>query len=203
MSSVITAVNTFFVYAVLAIFAQNAVLARGMGVSRLVQLVGDDQTSSLLFGLLLSVICALNAPLAWLAGLLIEDWPYAYLVRPLAFIICSFLVCGILWFALSRAEMFPRRDQLLAMLPNAGFNTCVVGAMLVTTIQSFTLAQSIGYGLGSGVGYLLAVLMVSEARRRLRSSHVPPAFRGLPIVMVYIGILALAIYGFTGHTVAI
>ena len=42
----------FFGYAVLAIFAQNAVFTRALGVSRLVQLVGDARTNSLLFGLL-------------------------------------------------------------------------------------------------------------------------------------------------------
>ena len=55
--------------------------------------------------------------------------------------------------------------------------------------------------LGSGLGYVLAVLLVTEARHRLRSRAIPKAFRGLPITLVYIGVLALAIYGFTGHSV--
>ena len=48
---------------------------------------------------------------------------------------------------------------------------------------------------------LLAVLLVTEAQHRLRSKAIPSAFRGLPITLVYIGVLALAIYGFTGHSV--
>ena len=48
---------------------------------------------------------------------------------------------------------------------------------------------------------VLAVLLVTEARHRLRSKAIPKAFRGLPITLVYIGVLALAIYGFTGHSV--
>ena len=52
-----------------------------------------------------------------------------------------------------------------------------------------------------GLGYLLAVLLVTEARHRLRSRAIPSAFRGLPVTLVYIGVLALAIYGFTGHSV--
>ena len=67
--------------------------------------------------------------------------------------------------------------------------------------QSFTLGESLGFGLGSGLGYVLAVLLVTEARHRLRSKAIPKAFRGLPITLVYIGVLALAIYGFTGHSV--
>ena len=68
-------------------------------------------------------------------------------------------------------------------------------------LQSFTLEQSMGFGLGSGLGYLLAVMLVTEADRRLRSEAIPEAFRGLPITLIYIGVLALAIYGFTGHSV--
>ena len=97
MSNVISACTTFFLYAVIAIFAQNAVLARGMGVSRVVQLVGDNDTSSLLFGLELSVICMLDAPLAWLLRRAVEQCSFRSLVRPLAYVLCSAVVCGVLW----------------------------------------------------------------------------------------------------------
>ena len=40
--------------------------------------------------------------------------------------------------------------------------------------------QSLGFGLGSGVGYLLAVLLVTEAQHRLRSKAIPSAFRACP-----------------------
>ena len=55
MNDVMQAVGVFFSYAVLAVFAQNAVFTRGLGVSRLVQLVGDERTSSGWFALLLCV----------------------------------------------------------------------------------------------------------------------------------------------------
>jgi Na+-transporting NADH:ubiquinone oxidoreductase subunit E/electron transport complex protein RnfA len=51
------------------------------------------------------------------------------------------------------------------------------------------------------LGYILAVMLVTEAQHRLRSRTIPRAFRGLPITLIYIGVLALAIYGFTGHSV--
>ena len=59
--------------------------------------------------------------------------------------------------------------QLLRILPLAAVNSGVLGTVLVERTQSFTLAQSIGFGLGSGLGYLLAVMLVTEADRRLRS----------------------------------
>ena len=45
------------------------------------------------------------------------------------------------------------------------------------------------------------MLLVTEAQNRLRSQSIPAAFRGMPITLIYIGVLALAIYGLTGHTV--
>ena len=42
---------------------------------------------------------------------------------------------------------------------------------------------------------------MTEAQNRLRRQAIPAAVRGMPITLIYIGVLALAIYGFTGHTV--
>ena len=202
MSEMIRTLGVFFLYALTALFAQNTVLARGMGVSRLIELTRDDDTSSLLFSTEICVVCLLNAPLAWLINEWTKNYAWRTLVRPLSYIACSAVVCGVLWLALTYLKL-PRAKQLQQMLPNAGFNSCVAGTLLVTTTQSYSMAQSVGFALGSGAGYLLAVLLVAEARRRLQSSEVPRAFRGLPIVLIYIGILALAVYGFAGHTVAI
>ena len=202
MKEVVSSSAVFFSYALLAIFAQNAVFTRALGVSRMVQLVGDDRTSSALFGMMLCITQVLVAPAAFFAG----RWFIAPLdnraqLRPLVYIASIAVVCLaehlVLWLLLS----LPRRSQLLRIVPLAALNSGVLGTVLVERTQTFTLGQSLGFGLGSGIGYVLAVLLVTEARHRLRSKAIPKAFRGLPITLVYIGVLALAIYGFTGHSV--
>ena len=200
MSEVLHAVGIFCSYAVLAVFAQSAVFTRGLGVSRLVQLVGDDRTNSWWFALLLCVTQLLVAPLAFYAGWLIAPLANRAQLRPLVYVACVAVVC-IFEHLVLRAVKGPRSGQLLRILPTAAINSCVLGTVLVDRTQSFTLGQSLGFGLGSGLGYLLAVLLVTEARHRLRSRAIPSAFRGLPVTLVYIGVLALAIYGFTGHSV--
>lgn len=197
MKDVFEALVLFTNYAILAVFAQNAVFTRGLGVSRLVQLVGDSQVSSKLFVLMLCITQVLVAPLAQLAGSLLAPLPGRAALRPLVFLGCVAVVCLVLRGLL---EVLPNR-QMIRILPLAALNSCVLGTVLVSRTQSFTLVQSLGFGLGSGLGYLLAVLLVTEAQRRLRSRAIPEAFRGLPITLVYIGVLALAIYGFTGHSV--
>ena len=197
MRDVVNAWVVFFGYAVLAVFAQNAIFTRALGVSRLVQLVGDDRTSSWLFGLQLCITQVLVAPLAWYAGSWIVPLENRAQLRPLAYVAAIAVVCT----AEGLGRRLPLAGKLLRIVPVAALNSCVLGTVLVERTQSFTLMQSLGFGLGSGVGYLLAVLLVTEAQHRLRSKAIPSAFRGLPITLVYIGVLALAIYGFTGHSV--
>ena len=201
MRDVVITSAVFFNYAVLAIFAQNAVFTRALGVSRLVQLVGDDRTSSGLFGLQLCITQVLVAPLAWYAGSWIAPLDNRSQLRPLVYVACIAVVCLAEQLLLLLGRALPHSGQLLRIVPLAGLNSCVLGTVLVERTQTFTLGQSLGFGVGSGLGYVLAVLLVTEARHRLRSKAIPTAFRGLPITLVYIGVLALAIYGFTGHSV--
>lgn len=200
MSEVLHLVSVFFSYAVLAIFAQNAIFTRGLGVSRLVQLVGDKRTSSWWFALMLCITQVLVAPLAFYAGRLLAPLPNRAQLRPVVYLACIAAVCLFELVVLKLAKG-PRSGQLIRILPIAAVNSGVLGTVLVERTQSFTLEQSIGFGLGSGLGYLLAVMLVTEAQNRLRSRAIPEAFRGLPITLIYIGVLALAIYGFTGHSV--
>ena len=190
MSAVMNTIGVAFAYAVLALFAQNAIFTRGLGVSRLIQLVGDERTSSWWFALLLCVTQTLVAPLAYFAGSQIVDLPYRAQLRPLLYLACVAVVC-IFEHAILRAVKGPRSGLLIRILPIAAVNSGVLGTVLVERTQC----------LGSGLGYLLAVMLVTEAGNRLRSKAIPEAFRGLPITLIYIGVLALAIYGFTGHSV--
>ena len=201
MRDVVITSAEFFSYALLAVFAQNAIFTRALGVSRLVQLVGDDRTSSVLFGLQLCITQVLMAPIAWYAGGWINPLTNRAQLRPLVYMACIAAVCMLEQLVLWAAKSLPYRSALLRIVPLAGLNSCVLGTVLVERTQSFTLGQSLGFGFGSGLGYVLAVLLVTEARHRLRSKAIPEAFRGLPITLVYIGVIALAIYGFTGHSV--
>ena len=201
MRDVVITSAEFFSYALLAVFAQNAIFTRALGVSRLVQLVGDDRTSSVLFGLQLCITQVLMAPIAWYAGGWITPLTNRAQLRPLVYMACIAAVCVLEQLVLWAAKSLPYRSALLRIVPLAGLNSCVLGTVLVERTQSFTLGQSLGFGFGSGLGYVLAVLLVTEARHRLRSKAIPETFRGLPITLVYIGVIALAIYGFTGHSV--
>ncbi|MEG1925439.1 MAG: Rnf-Nqr domain containing protein [Ruthenibacterium sp.] len=202
ITEVLSACATFFLYAVMAVFAQNVIFTRALGVSRLVKLVDDDNVDSMTFGLLLCAVQMISAPMAYFANLLLVPLDNRAYLRPLVFVLCS----GVAFFiVLLLVAVFLRKSgakEIIAVLPMATFNCSVLGTMLIATTQSFSFLQTMGFALGTGIGYVLAVLVVTEGQRKLQNRSVPAPFRGLPITLLYIGVLAVAIYGFTGHMMA-
>lgn len=123
MNDVMQAVGVFFGYAVLAVFAQNAVFTRGLGVSRLVQLVGDERTSSGWFALLLCVTQVLVAPLAFYAGVVVAAQPNPAQLRPLVYLACVAVVSLFEFIVLWAARGKRHGGQLLRILPLAAVNS--------------------------------------------------------------------------------
>ena len=203
ITAVLRVLAIFFQYALIAVFMQNAIFSRALGVSRLVKLVDDEAVDSLTFCLLLCAIQCISAPLAYGINFILLDIPSVQMayVRPLVMVGCAlvaFVVVLLLVVTLLRPA---RAKKVAAVLPMATFNCTVMGAMLVTQTQSFTLAQTMGFALGTGLGYLLAVFLVDEGERKFAQGNVPKMLQGLPIMLLYIGILALALYGFIGHMI--
>lgn len=201
MSEVLRACATFFLYAVAAMFAENAVFSRALGVSRLVKLVDDSTVDTLVFGGLMCAVQLISAPLAKVANSLIQPFKFRSAIRPLVFILCGAVAFAVV-LGLVLLIFKSRAKDIVAVLPMATFNTAVLGMMLLTATQGFSWVQTMGFALGSGVGYVLAVLVVREGARKMDNEDVPATFRGLPVTLLYIGILALAIYGFTGHLIS-
>jgi hypothetical protein len=147
MNDVMQAVGVFFSYAVLAVFAQNAVFTRGLGVSRLVQLVGDERTSSGWFALLLCVTQVLVAPLAFYAGGFIAAQSNPAQLRPLVYLACVAVVSLfefiVLWAARGKrhgGQLLRIRNRRETFIRETGTEKTV----LITMITSYGLAPG-GY----------------------------------------------------------
>ena len=147
MSTVFHDVSLFLLYAVLAVFAQNAIFTRSLGVSRMIALVEEPSLNSVLFGGLLVAVQLLAAPFCWayatyLAPLIPASTPIRAAVRPLAYILCSFLAMGIVWLVLEHGIHSPRCSELKMLLPLATLNCCVLGTLLISGSQHYTLAKA-------------------------------------------------------------
>lgn len=202
MEEVLQALASFFVYAVVAVFAQNAVFTRALGVSRVVKLVDDGTVDTVMFGSLLCAVQLISAPLGYFASGWISQLPYRDYIRPLVFLGCAavaFFVVLLFSVVIFRVDGARRA---VAVLPWPRSTPAFWAHCSSALCKILILPQTLGFALGSGIGYVLAVVVVMGGEKRLESEKIPAMFRGLPITLLYIGILALAIYGFTGHMAA-
>ncbi|NLC79470.1 MAG: NADH:ubiquinone oxidoreductase, subunit RnfA, partial [Ruminococcaceae bacterium] len=120
--------------------------------------------------------------------------------RPLSMVACALVAFIIVYIIAVKFAAYENINKCIQAMPLATFNCTVIGTLLLATTRQYSLGGVIGFNLGSSIGYILAVLLVTEGRRRIDFSKVPAAFRGLPVMLLYISGLALAVYGLTGYS---
>jgi Na+-transporting NADH:ubiquinone oxidoreductase subunit E len=64
--------------------------------------------------------------------------------------------------------------------------------------RDYNLIDSVAYGLGSGIGWALAIVLFAAIRERLRYSNVPAGLDGLGLAFIVTGLLAFAFTGLSG-----
>jgi len=77
-------------------------------------------------------------------------------------------------------------------------NCIILAVPLVNAGEHYSFMQSLSFGLGSGLGFALALIIMASIREKLELADVPAPFRGLPMAFVITGLIALAFTGFSG-----
>jgi len=83
-------------------------------------------------------------------------------------------------------------------LPLIAVNCAILGASLFSVDRAYDFGESVVFGLGSGVGWLLAITALAAVREKMRYSNVPPALRGLGITFIVTGLMAIGFMAFSG-----
>ena len=84
-------------------------------------------------------------------------------------------------------------------LPLIAVNCAILGGSLFMQQKDFSgIAESAVYGLGSGIGWLLAIVAIAAIREKIAYSNVPAPLRGLGITFIITGLMALGFMSFMG-----
>ncbi len=84
-------------------------------------------------------------------------------------------------------------------LPLIAVNCSILGgALFMQERQYSTIAEATSFGLGSGVGWFLAIVAIAAIREKIKYSNVPPALRGLGITFIITGLMGMAFMAFMG-----
>ncbi|MBV72211.1 MAG: NADH:ubiquinone reductase (Na(+)-transporting) subunit E [Myxococcales bacterium] len=83
-------------------------------------------------------------------------------------------------------------------LPLIAVNCAILGASLFMVERDYSFSESAVFGLGSGVGWALAVIALAAIREKMRYSNVPGPLRGLGITFIVTGLMAIGFMAFAG-----
>lgn len=190
--------GTFLSYAVTAVFAQNLVLAGGIGASRLIRAARQPK-QLFAYSAAVGIFTLIASVITYPVSLPIRGTGAEVYLCPLIFALC---VTGVYFGArIILMRFFEGVYQKIShSLNQCAFNGIVMGTPVIAAEKGFGFFQTFGFAVGSAVGFLLAAFLVSEGLRRIDNAEIPRAFRGVPAGLLYIGMLSLAFAGFSGES---
>ena len=193
-----------------SVFVGNILLAYFLGMCSYLSVSKNLQTS-LGLGVAVTFVMTITAPANWLlyhfllapgalawAGLPNIDLGYLKLVMFIA------LIAGIVQVVEMVIDRYSQRlyNALGVFLPLITVNCAILGASLFMVERRYTFGETVVYGFGSGLGWLLAIVSMATIMQKLRYADVPEGLQGFGIRMIVTGLMAMAFMLFSGITLS-
>ena len=191
-----------------AIFTENMALAFFLGMCTFVACSKKVDTA-LGLGIAVIFVMAITTPMnQFIYANLLRKGALTWISPDLADTDLSFL--GFLTFIGTIAAAVQLLEMLLdkyvptlyvafgVFLPLITVNCAILGASLFMVIREYSFTQTLGFGLGAGVGWALAIVFMAGLRQKMGYSNIPRPFQGVAITMIITGVMALAFMGFAG-----
>ncbi|MDH5738053.1 MAG: NADH:ubiquinone reductase (Na(+)-transporting) subunit E [Gammaproteobacteria bacterium] len=89
-------------------------------------------------------------------------------------------------------------NALGVFLPLITVNCAILGASLFMVNRDYDFGESVVYGIGAGVGWALAIVLLAAVREKLKYSDVPEGLRGLGVTFIIVGLMSLGFMSFGG-----
>lgn len=174
----------------------NVVLVQFLGLCPLMG-VSKNVDTALGMGFATTFVLTLATISSWLLEHFLLIPLGVEFLRILSFIL---VIAGVVQFTeMLIRSLSPTLYQTLGIfLPLITTNCAVLGVALLNVQQTHSFFQSLLYGLGASLGFVLVLVIFAGLRERLALSQVPSIFAGAPIAFITAGLLSLAFMGFTG-----
>jgi len=191
-----------------SVFAGNILLAYFLGMCSFVA-ISKNLDTALGLGFAVVFVLSVTTPLNWLifhrllapGALAWAGFPDVDLgfLRLIIFISVIAAVVQALEMVIDRfsAGLYA---SLGIFLPLIAVNCAILGGSLFMVERGMTFLESVVYGFGAGLGWLLAIVAMAAARIRLRYADLPTGLEGFAITMIVTGLMAMAFMLFSGIT---
>jgi len=188
-------INPFVIF-MASIFTNNMILANFLGMCSFIAVSKEIKTA---WGLGQAVTFVLTGTS------ILNYLIYHYILVPFNLEYLRFIVFIILIAAFVQlVEMIVERYlptlyySLGIFLPLITVNCAILGVSLFMIIRQYSLIQSAAFGIGSGIGWTLAIVALAGIRQKIKNAPVPKGLEGAGITLIITGLMALAFIGFSG-----
>ena len=188
-----------------AIFVNNILLAQFLGICPFLGVSNKLSTATGMSGAVCFVITLATVVTFLLNKYLLVPFGLEFL-QTISFILVIAALVQMVEIVLKKIS--PSMYQALGIfLPLITTNCAVLGVAISVVTKEFTfgaeshmlnLAQAVVYALATSVGYAIAMILFAGLREHLAGNDVPKSFKGLPIALITVSIMAMAFLGFSG-----
>lgn len=182
--------------AVSAALVNNVVLSRFLGLCPFLG-VSKNIKSAAGMGVAVIFVIAISSAVASLI--------YKFILIPLNIeylqtIVFILVIAALVQFVeMFLKKMIPTLHKTLGVyLPLITTNCAVLGVALNNVTDHYTILESIVNGVGTAVGFTIAIIILAGLREKMEDNDIPVPFQGMPIVLLTAGLMAIAFMGFSG-----
>lgn len=188
--------TTYIMIIVTCALINNVVLIQFLGICSFLG-VSQQMKASVSLGMAVTLVTTISSAVAWAL--------YTLILVPLGLEYMKTIVFILVIAALVQCvEMFLKKTSpaiykaLGIYLPLITTNCAVLGVALTNVQDEYNLLQSVLAGLGTGLGYTLAIVLLAGIRSRIDESDLPRPLRGAPVVLLSAALMSIAFMGFSG-----
>lgn len=187
---------TLFLGIISAALVNNVVLSRFLGLCPFLGVSKKTSTAVGMGSAVIAVITLSSAITYFINKFILVTFKLEYLRTIVYILIIAALVQSV---EIILKKKIPSLYSALGVyLPLITTNCAVLGVAIDSAQKGYGFAETMIYSVGTAVGFLIAIVIMSGIRERIEDNNIPEAFKGMPIVLVTAGLMAMAFVGFSG-----
>jgi electron transport complex protein RnfA len=179
-----------------AAIVNNFVLAYFLGICPFLG-VSKRIDTSVNMGLATTFVMTLSAAITWLINTFILVKFNLPFLQYVTFIITIASLVQLVEMFIKKTSP-PLYRSLGIFLPLITTNCAILGLALFAVLREYSFIESLSFGIGAGVGFTIALVIMAGIREELEFADIPEALKGAPMTLLAAGMLALAFMGFAG-----
>ncbi len=188
--------NSYIVILISSVLVNNYLMSQFLGIC---PFLGVSKNTSTAFGMGMAVtfVMALSSLMTYIIQVFLLIPLNIEYLQTIAFILVIAVLVQIVEMVLKKVS-FSLYKALGVYLPLITTNCAVLGVTLLNVKESYNLLESVVNGIGSALGFTLAIVLFAGIRERLELSNMPSWMKGFSGVLISASLMSIAFQGFVG-----